>query len=70
MPDEASMPILSSVPDFIDAGSILYKSDVNQLNRAGVIIGSGGSFYPKNTITRAEAAAIVTRVAKAELQKG
>lgn len=70
LPDEALMPILPSVPDFIDAGSIHYKSDVDQLSRARVITGSGGSFFPQNTITRAEAAAVVTRMAKPELRKG
>ena len=70
LPGEALSPILTNKPSFDDAGSIVYQSDVDMLSRAGIITGSGNCFLPKNPITRAEVAAVVTRMAKAELRKG
>lgn len=70
LPSEALSPILTSTPSFDDAGSIVYQSDVDVLSQAGIITGNGSCFLPKDPITRAEVAAVVTRMAKAELRKG
>ncbi len=69
LPSEA-LPAIKSAPVFDDAGRIFYSADVELLSRAGIITGNGSSFLPKNPITRAEVAAVVTRMAKAELRKG
>lgn len=57
-----------AIPDVpMDAG---YSGAVYMLYRAGVLAGSdgSGSFKPDNTITRAEAAAIVTRIVDPDLR--
>lgn len=69
LPNEA-LPAIKSAPVFDDAGRIIYSADVELLSQAGVITGNGSCFLPKNPITRAEVAAVVTRMAKAELRKG
>ena len=47
--------------------SVTYAA-VYQLYRAGILSGSdeAGSFYPQNTIRRAEAAAVVSRMADSD----
>lgn len=65
---------LSQKADFADQGDIVYQDDVALLRAAGVIDGvkENGRMYfkPWNTITRAQAAAIVTRMVKPNLRKG
>ena len=48
--------------------SATYAAAVYQLYRAGILSGSdeAGSFYPQNTIRRAEAAAVVSRMADSD----
>lgn len=48
-----------------------YSGSIYMLYRAGVVTGSNsrGSFYPNNTISRAEAAAIVTRMTDGQLRQ-
>ena len=62
---------VSEIPD-VDA-SLSYEADLMNLYKAGVVMGSDnyGNFRPEDNITRAEAAAIITRVALPEkrLQK-
>lgn len=55
------------IPDVYDAS---YAAPVYLLYRAGVLSGAdeAGTFYPNSTISRAEAAAIVTRMARPELR--
>lgn len=59
---------------FADSGDIVYIGDVELLSGAGVINGiqeNGQTYFkPSATITRAEAAAIITRMAKPALRKG
>ena len=60
---------VSALPDV--ASTDKYASQIYQLYRAGVLTGSDaqGSFKPNSTITRAEAAAIISRVAMSEQRK-
>ena len=62
---------VAEIPD-VDA-SLPYEADLMNLYKAGVVMGSDsyGNFRPEDNITRAEAAAIITRVALPEkrLQK-
>lgn len=71
-PSEALLPV-AGAPAFSDANHIVYGSDVELLSRAGVITGSTDDgvlrFRPNAPISRAEVAAVVTRMAKAELRK-
>lgn len=71
LPGEALAPVKSAL-SFADSGRITYRSDIELLTRAGIIAGieKGGALYfqPSNTITRAEVAAIVTRMAKTDLR--
>lgn len=74
-PKEALPPVLTQIPNYADAGSIIYQDDVNLMSLAGVITGSSSSgsllnFLPKSTITRAEVAAIATRMTEPELRIG
>ena len=48
--------------------SATYAAAVYQLYRAGILSGSdeAGNFYPQNTIRRAEAAAVVSRMADSD----
>lgn len=73
LPDEALEAIKEEIR-FADSGSMIYAGDVQLLSRAGVIVGteSGGVLYfkPQNNISRAEAAAVITRMAKIELRIG
>ena len=57
---------VASIPD-VSAKSA-YASDLLTLYKAGVVMGSDsyGNFFPENNITRAEAAAIINRVALPE----
>ena len=57
---------VKEIPD-VDA-SLAYREDLLTLYKAGVVMGSDsyGNFRPEDNITRAEAAAIITRVALPE----
>ena len=57
---------VTEIPDVSEAQP--YQSDLLTLYRAGVVMGSDsyGNFRPENNITRAEAAAIINRVALPE----
>ena len=72
LPDEALSALSGVEPDFADANRIVYAGDVNLLCRAGIIQGIPGGdkiyFRPSNTITRAEVAAIISRMARTELR--
>lgn len=69
LPEEALKNITGRV-SFADSGDITYMADVNLLSGAGVINGikeSGETYFkPLNTITRAEVAAVVGRMARPE----
>lgn len=69
LPEEALENITGRV-SFADSGDITYMADVNLLSGAGVInvIKESGETYfkPLNTITRAEVAAVVGRMARPE----
>ncbi len=54
---------VKSIPDVSENSA--YASDLLTLYKAGVVMGSDsyGNFFPENNITRAEAAAIINRVA-------
>jgi hypothetical protein len=58
---------ISDVPD--NSGEERYEA-VYQLYDAGVLTGDGESFKPWNTITRAEVAAVVSRMGDASLRIG
>jgi hypothetical protein len=66
LPDTALKPINTvadnAIPDYKTTD--LYGSEVYKLYRAGVLTGSDdkGSFLPRNTITRAEVSAVVSRM--------
>ena len=73
LPDEALTPI-----NLVEEGAIpdvptnaMYAPEIYRLYRAGIVIGSdqSGSFRPDSTISRAEAATIVTRVADVSLRR-
>lgn len=72
LPSSVLRPTRAESIRFADAGRIVYAGDVELLCKAGVINGvqSGGvtNFLPQNTITRAEASAIITRMAKPDLR--
>ena len=57
---------VTGIPDVSDKSA--YAADLLTLYKAGVVMGSDsyGNFFPENNITRAEAAAIVNRVALPE----
>lgn len=61
--DDISIPAVDMSVDYADAVYLLY--------RAGVLSGSdaNGTFNPDSTITRAEAAAIITRIVEPNLRK-
>lgn len=69
LPEEALENIVGHV-SFADSGDITYMADVRLLSGAGVINGiqeNGETYFkPLNTITRAEVAAVVGRMAKPE----
>ena len=71
LPASALEPI-RGVPDFADERLVTYGADVDLLCRAGVIVGSaepeGLCFKPLSYITRGEAAAVVTRMARPSLR--
>lgn len=73
LPEEALENIAGSI-SFADNGDITYISEIRLLSGAGVINGikENGEIYfkPLNTITRAEVAAVITRMAKPSLRKG
>ncbi|MBR2736735.1 MAG: S-layer homology domain-containing protein, partial [Firmicutes bacterium] len=58
---------ISDVPD--NSGEERYEA-VYQLYDAGVLTGDGEGFKPWNTITRAEVAAVVSRMGDASLRIG
>lgn len=60
---------IASIPDV--SVSHKYYHEIKGLYEAGVLTGSDtkGTFYPSNNITRAEAAAIISRVAKPSLRQ-
>lgn len=74
LPNEALAPILSNAVSFADAGSILYQFDVDLFSQAGIITGSRDNgtlcFYPHSPISRAEMAAVATRMVNPDLRKG
>ena len=57
---------VAAIPDVSSKSA--YASDLLTLYKAGVVMGSDsyGNFFPENNITRAEAAAIINRVALPE----
>lgn len=61
--DDGAIPDVNMDADYASAAYLLY--------RAGVLTGSdsNGTFYPDSTITRAEAAAIITRIVDPSLRK-
>ena len=73
-PEEALGARRTEIRAFADRAKIVYRADVELLYMAGVINGveQGGGLYfkPGEPINRAEAAAIVTRMAKPELRVG
>lgn len=68
LPEISSVPY-NAIPDVEESGEI--GRAVYRLYRAGVLTGSDetGAFLPEDGISRAEAAAIVTRMAKRELRQ-
>jgi len=70
LPDEALTPINripnGAIPDVFESYS--YGQAVYKLYRAGVLAGSDreGTYFPGRTLTRAEAAAIITRIVDAD----
>ena len=63
------LPSVNRVDRIIDVSEkASYADDLIALYRAGIVMGSDayGSFYPESNITRAEAAAIIVRVALPE----
>lgn len=73
LPEEVLQPTQDSIP-FLDSSSMAYPVDVDLLSRAGVINGvtrNGQVFFqPSNTITRAEAAAVITRMVVPDMRVG
>lgn len=73
LPGEALSAITGAVT-FADASDIVYNGDVRLLQRAGIINGiqeNGQTYFkPWNPITRAEVAAIVTRMARPDSRIG
>jgi len=69
LPDEAITPINrivdGAIPDVFESYS--YGQAVYKLYRAGVLtgVGSEGTFYPGRTLTRAEAATLISRIVDA-----
>lgn len=61
--DDGAIPDVSMSADYADAVYLLY--------RAGILTGSdsNGTFNPSSTITRAEAAAIITRIVDPDLRQ-
>ncbi len=59
---------VSSIPDVLKSSP--YYSSVYKLYNAGIVVGNDGygTFYPDSEITRAEASAIINRVASKELR--
>lgn len=72
LPASALEPI-QGVPDFADEHLVRYGADVDLLCRAGVIVGTpepaGLCFKPLDAISRGEAAAVITRMARPELRR-
>ncbi|MBR0440779.1 MAG: S-layer homology domain-containing protein, partial [Firmicutes bacterium] len=69
MPSDALPRIntVKSVPDVF--GSTKYRTQILRLYEAGIVEGSNGHrFYPSNNVTRAEAAAIISRMAIKDLR--
>ena len=72
LPKEALAEIPGKNPSFADRQSIVYGGDVDRLCKAGVINGVDVDgvlyFMPDKTITRAEVAAIITRMVQPNLR--
>lgn len=71
---EEALPAINDIPDnsIPDVSSnVYYTKPVYLLYRAGILTGSDkeGNFKPNNSITRAEAAAVLTRMADPQLRK-
>lgn len=73
LPEEALAPINeideNTIPD-VKTGDV-YAESIYELYRAGIVTGSGerGAFQPERSITRAEAAVIITRMADESLRQ-
>lgn len=71
LPDDALQNTAGQI-SFLDSGDITYKADIRLLSGAGVINGirENGNLYfrPRYAITRAEVAAIATRMADPSLR--
>ena len=73
LPDEGLYPINNvtdgAIPDIADSAT--YRSDVYKLYRAGILVGNdaNGTFAPDSSITRAEVATIVSRMAESDNRK-
>lgn len=73
LPEEALEPINeiaeNAIPD-VKAGDE-YAGSIYTLYRAGIVTGSGsrGAFFPRSTVTRAEAAAMITRMTDKALRR-
>ena len=74
LPADALEPVndigVDAIPDVKSGGE--YADSIYMLYRAGVLTGSNArhAFYPKSSISRAEAAVIVARMADKSLRKG
>ncbi len=66
--DEINPVVSGSIPDV--ASNRMYARDIYRLYRAGIIVGNDkkGTFAPDKNITRAEVAAIVTRMVDRKLR--
>ncbi len=61
-----SVMVTASAADFSDADEIQYAEAVDVLNGLDILTGSQGKFAPKGTLTRAQAAKIITFIALGE----
>ncbi len=61
-----SVMVTASAADFSDADEIQYAEAVDVLNGLGILTGSQGKFAPNGTLTRAQAAKIITFIALGE----
>ena len=61
-----SVMVTASAADFSDADEIQYAEAVDVLNGLGILTGAQGKFAPNGTLTRAQAAKIITFIALGE----
>ena len=72
LPDEMTTPanevLDGAIPDVSERYS--YGAAVYEFYRAGILVGSGtdGEFYPNNPISRAELAAVISRIVRPEMR--